>query len=413
MSQTDIYGGHMNSRTIVVILLLVVLVGTGAVLFLVNQQPAPDPNAGQNTGEVEQPVNQQPIENATALPTATPQEVAEIVIAVQDIPRGASIDANTVAVVPWPLEAIPENAVTNPEDVIGRIARTDLFREQPILSNLVVDDFQNLARVGSDAALITPPNRVLVAVPMNRLTSVAFAIQPGDRVDIIASLLFVDVDRSFQSAEPNQFSLISTTQDENGSFGFTTGSGIRGIFDSRIVPTNDGPVTIPVVISPSEEPRPRLSVQRTVQDALVIWLGSFPADGRIFKPAPSPTSEIPTATPDINAGGTGGTPEPTEIPNVLDIVTVAVSPQDAVVLTWFVEAKIPFTFALRSAATTTLPQTDAVTLDYIMERFNIAVPEKFNYSIEPAIRSIRRLEVGDQITLQESNPAPQSPPAGQ
>jgi Flp pilus assembly protein CpaB len=413
MSQTDIYGGHMNSRTIVVILLLVVLVGTGAVLFLVNQQPAPDPNAGQNTGEVEQPVNQQPIENATALPTATPQEVAEIVIAVQDIPRGASIDANTVAVVPWPLEAIPENAVTNPEDVIGRIARTDLFREQPILSNLVVDDFQNLARVGSDAALITPPNRVLVAVPMNRLTSVAFAIQPGDRVDIIASLLFVDVDRTFQSAEPNQFSLISTTQDENGSFGFTTGSGIRGIFDSRIVPTNSGPVTIPVVISPSEDPRPRLSVQRTVQDALVIWLGSFPADGRIFKPAPSPTSEIPTATPDINAGGTGGTPEPTEIPNVLDIVTVAVSPQDAVVLTWFVEAKIPFTFALRSAATTTLPQTDAVTLDYIMERFNIAVPERFNYSIEPAIRSIRRLEVGDQITLQESNPAPQSPPAGQ
>jgi Flp pilus assembly protein CpaB len=413
MSQTDIYGGHMNSRTIVVILLLVVLVGTGAVLFLVNQQPAPDPNAGQNTGEVEQPVNQQPIENATALPTATPQEVAEIVIAVQDIPRGASIDANTVAVVPWPLEAIPENAVTNPEDVIGRIARTDLFREQPILSNLVVDDFQNLARVGSDAALITPPNRVLVAVPMNRLTSVAFAIQPGDRVDIIASLLFVDVDRTFQSAEPNQFSLISTTQDENGSFGFTTGSGIRGIFDSRIVPTNSGPVTIPVVISPSEDPRPRLSVQRTVQDALVIWLGSFPADGRIFKPAPSPTSEIPTATPDINDGGTGGTPEPTEIPNVLDIVTVAVSPQDAVVLTWFVEAKIPFTFALRSAATTTLPQTDAVTLDYIMERFNIAVPERFNYSIEPAIRSIRRLEVGDQITLQESNPAPQSPPAGQ
>jgi hypothetical protein len=70
-----------------------------------------------------------------------------------------------------------------------------------------------------------------------------------------------------------------------------------------------------------------------------------------------------------------------------------------VVLTWFVEAKIPFTFALRSASATTLPQTDPVTLDYIMGRFNILVPEKFNYAIEPAIRSIRRLEAGEEITL--------------
>lgn len=377
-----------RSRLIVVLLLIIVVVGVIFALTTLNTAPPPVVESG--TGE-EQPVQEQ-IQQTTALPTITPIAMAEIVVAVQDIPRGTRVEANTIDIYPWPADAVPANAITNPEDVIGRIARTDIFREQPILGNLIVDDLQNLANIGSDAALVTPPNRVLVAVPMNRLTSVAYAIQPGDRVDIMASFLFIDVDLTFQSAEPNTFSLIS--EDEAGNLTF--GPGLRGAFDTRLIPTTG---SVPVLVQPSEDPRPRLSVQRTVQDALVIWVGDFPADGRIFRPAATPTPENPTPTPE--GAATGGTPvvAPTEA-NIRDIVTLAVSPQDAVVLTYYVEAKLPFTFALRSAATTTLPQTEAVTLDYIMNRFNILVPQTFNYALEPAIRSIRRLEAGDEISLQ-------------
>jgi hypothetical protein len=85
-------------------------------------------------------------------------------------------------------------------------------------------------------------------------------------------------------------------------------------------------------------------------------------------------------------------------------VTLAVAPQDAVVLSWLVEARIPITFALRSAsAGTQLVQTDTVSLDYIMQRFAITVPEKFEYNIEPAIRSIRQLSVGETISLQQTS----------
>ncbi len=373
------------------VLLILVAVGVVVALAVLN---SPQPNNNAGTGGSTGTTQQQPqpvVEQPTPLPTATPMQMTELVIAVQDIPRGQRIDANTIAVVPWPADAAPVNALTNLEDVIGQIARTDIYREQPILGNVIVPDFQSLATIGSDAALVTPPNRLLVAVPMNRLTSIAYALQPGDRVDIIASLLYVDVDQTFQSAEPNSYSLISVNP-ENGQLAFT--DSIRGAFDTRIIPQLG---SVPVVVSPSENPRPRLAVQRTVQDALVVWVGDFPPDGRIFRPAATPTPENPTPTPEGQVGGTVAAPTPILV--APDIVSLAVAPQDAVVLTWFVEAKIPFTFALRSASATTLSQTDPVTLDYIMGRFNILVPEKFNYAIEPAIRSIRRLEAGEEITL--------------
>lgn len=399
----------MNRTRLLIIGALVLLaVGVVVALALVNNQPRTTPataNSGGTTGG-SQPVAPAVAQaNTTALPTITPIPFIEVVIAIQDIPRGSRVQANTVTVVPWPEEAAPVNAYSNIEDVIGKIARTDIYREQLLLSNILVDDFQSLANIGSDAAAIIPPNRVAVSVPIDRITSVAYAIRPGDRVDVIVSMLFVDVDPNFQTIEPNAFTNYNIELGEaNPNLPGVvpvslapSGVAIRGTFDTRIIP---GGISIPVVITPSEQQRPRLAAQRTVQDALVVWVGDFPLDGRIFRPAPTPTPVIPTATPGGQARPGTPTPiPPTPTPDKPDIITLAVSPQDAVVLTWLAEAGLPLTFALRSAATTTFPQTDPVTLDYIMTRFNIAVPEKFDYSIQPAITTIRQLEVGSRITL--------------
>lgn len=390
-----------RSRVIIIALLLIIVIGAVVALVVVNQQPAPQvASGGTNQGvQVAQEAT------ATPLPTITPIPLIEVVIAVQDIPRGVPIAANAVQIVRIPEETAPFGAYSNIEDVVGLIARTDIFREQVVLNNLLVEDLSNLATAGSDAAAVLPANRVLVAVPIDRLTSVAYAIQPGDRVDIIASMLFVDVDPTFQSQEPNEFTLVGVSQIplEGGgtSTEITTDQAIRGAFDSRLIP-NAG--TFPVLISPSEDPRPRLTTQTLIQDALVVWLGDFPMDGRIFRPAATPTPDFtPTPLPEGAAADGDLPPTPTPLPPRPDIISVGVTPQDAVVLTYLIESGIPMTFALRSAATTSLPQTDAVTLNYIMERYRILVPEKFNYALEPAIRSIRSIEVADRIQLLRPN----------
>jgi pilus assembly protein CpaB len=370
----------MQGRVIIILAFVIILVAVVVVVVLPGltggQAPAVSPG-GQTTGPVAQP----------SLPTPTPLAFVNVVIAVQELPRGFRIPANAVDLRPWPEESAPFNGITNLEDVIGKIARTRIFREQPILTSMVTDDFTSLAEVGSDAAAILPSGLIGVSIPINRLTSVSYAIQDGDRVDVILSLLFVDVDDVFQTIAPNFITLFQFTDE-----GISTSETLNGRPDS----TSLGPA----IISPSERQRPRLVTQRTVQDALVIHVGDFPADGRFIgvPPTPSPVPAEETDERDTRGGG-AATPVPSPTPAVPTVVTLGVTPQDAVVLVWAVEAKLPITLALRSASDTSRTATQAVTLDYIMANFDINPPGKRQYTIEPALRSVRQLLQEEELSL--------------
>lgn len=371
-----------------IILIAVILVILAAIVVLVvlpqlSQSPTPTPAQGQANN-----VPQQQQVQTTPLPTATPIVFVNIVVAVQELPRGIIIPKDAVALRPWPQDVAPFNGITNIEDVIGKRARTDIFREQPILSNMVVDDLLSVAHVGSDAAAVLPDGLRAVSLPIDRITDVAYAPQDGDRVDLIISMLFVDVDEAFQSIVPNKITLFKITDQ-----GIQLQQGIEGRVDSSSLGS--------VIVGPSERQRPRLVTQMTIQDALIIHVGNFPANGRfIGVPPPTPTA-VPQNT-DQSASGNNGTPPPaTPTPARPDIITIGVSPQEAVVLTWLIEAKVPVTLALRSAGDTARTATTEVTLDYLMGQYGITLPGKRPFTIEPAIRSIRQLIAGSEISLSD------------
>jgi hypothetical protein len=71
-----------------------------------------------------------------------------------------------------------------------------------------------------------------------------------------------------------------------------------------------------------------------------------------------------------------------------------------------VEAHLPITLALRSVNNAAQSSTDPVTLDYMMSQYNIQLPGRRPFALEPAIRSIRQLLVGNQITLSDVPPVP-------
>jgi Flp pilus assembly protein CpaB len=383
----------MGRGRLFIIIAIIIVIGGVAIAFLAfpsNPAPSdPDPLGGTTGGTGGG--------GGSDIPTATPMQFVEIVIAVQPLPRGIRIPPNGVQLRRWPAEVAPFNSFSSLEDVVGKVARTDISREQPILQDMVTEDLTGLADVGSDLAAILPPGQVAIALPMDRLTSVAYAIQPGDRVDVIMSMLFVDVDDGFQTIVPNCFDLIvlvgTDVQSQRG--------------EGRICGRVDLEAQLgPVIISPSEVQRPRLVTQRTVQDARVMYLGDFPPDGRFLGVAPTPTpapAEEGEAAAAEEGGDTGGRRQATPAPTANTrptIITLAVTPQDAVVLTWAVEARLPVTFVLRSATDTASYTTTSVTLDYLMSRYDITLPVKRGYTIEPAIRSIRQLFVGEEISLQ-------------
>jgi pilus assembly protein CpaB len=244
-------------------------------------------------------------------------------------------------------------------------------------------------------AAVLPTGQVAISIPIDRITSVAYAIQPGDRVNVIMSTLFVDVDEVFQSLVPNCYNLFLQTAD-----GYLITDSICG----RITVASG--FNALAILNPSETQRPRLVTQQTVQNAQVMYLGDFPSDGRFLGVPPTPTP-APEDEADTSAEDPTVRRQETAAPTANlrpDIITLAVTPQDAVILTWAVEARIPITFALRSARDLGTVPVSAVSLDYIMQEFNITVPTARNYTIEPAVRSIRQLFVGNQISLGNNIP---------
>lgn len=391
-------------RLLIVIALVVVLIGVGAALLLPQLTGGPRPTATPGGVVV---TSEGGGGQVVVPPTYTPEPTVKLVVAIQQINRGTIITPELVAEYDWPERYAPQNGISSVDAVIGMIARVDIFREQPILQTIVTENLSQLGAEGSDAGALLPQGSRMIAFPIDRFTSVAYALQPGDRVDMVISLLFVDIDEDFQTLLPNEVRFV--TRDEEGNI--TVAAPVEGRPETVPFPVlNIG--SLPAMIGPSEVRRPRLSTQMIVQDALVVYVGDFPPDGRIVRigatPLPAPET-VPTVDPAARRG------EPTALPTVVvrpDLISLAVQPQEAVVLSYLLEARVPVTFLLRPATDTGIAPVVPVTLDYIMQTYGIQVPAKRGYGIEPAIRSIRRVIVGDTIALNEgpSAPAPTAAP---
>ncbi len=351
------------------------------------------------------------------------EDVVEIVVAVQNLPRGIVIPEDGVGIQPWPREALPEpgNYFLADEigDVVGRIARTDIFRGSPILQRQIVDNLYEIARAGSDAAAIMnalPQDRswVAVSIPLDPtgIGQVAYGIQDGDYVDVILSFLYVDVDPTFQTRLPNNISLITrlAAPEGGGEGGLTIGAPRQGRVEPSTL-TPDG-----MLLGPSEpSQRPRLVTQRTVTDAFVVHVGYFPEGGEFIGATPTP--EV-VATTEAPPPGTETQPQqqqeaatllPTATAFAPLIITLAVTPQDSLVLTWAVDAQIPITLALRQAGDDRVVQTEPVTLDYMIRNYNAAPPNALEFSLEPPITSVRRFDLATLFDFLAAETAPTQP----
>lgn len=296
-------------------------------------------------------------------PTPIPQQ--QVIVAAQDLPRGLMITAESGAVVTttWPKESVPSQAVTSTEALYGRVTRQAVARGTPIIEGMLSDAPGQLAAIGSDAALQIPSGKVAYALPVSRYSSVAWALQPGDHVDVLVSLLMVDLDEAFQTELPNQFTCATADEAcESGTLG-------------RLEALQNGWV---VHVFPGGDQRGRLVTQLTVQDAVILRVGDWD------RPVQRPAAE---ATPEAEGEEAEATPEPRDPVRPL---TLALDLQEAAVLKYAEETGASIDLVLRSASDAGKEvTTEPVTLQYLFERFNIQLPSKLPYGVEPSIQSLQ------------------------
>lgn len=415
-------------RRVLILLLLLVLVGGGAVVLL--SSTGNGDGDGDETQEAVATDEDGNGEENQATPTPP---VVPVVVAVQPIGRGDVITDELVAIRFWPEledqdEQFLQQVLREEEAVIGRIARTDIPVFTPIINTQLVEfsplEPLELSATGSDVALALDPTRLMIDVPLDPtgVRSAGYAFQPGDRVDIIMTFAFIDVDEFFQTRVPNTLSIVAA--DQEGALVITDpqqGSPEQNLFVLDIFSerpeTQGGGIGLvgqyraAGVIGPSEKiQRPRIVSQRVIEDAAVMFVGWFPEDGRIYGVVSSPTPFVegvpdtgiptPVGTPPPAQQQVVGTVLPTTTPTPFTplLMSVAVTPQDAVVLAWAIDSNVQMHFALRSAnvqPNTSVGQpTTAVTLGYMLQNYAIPNPNtlRSTYALEPR-PSIRRFDL--------------------
>ena len=105
-----------------------------------------------------------------------------VVVAADDIQVGVKLDAHDVRVITLPQSAAPPGAFSDPSKVLGRGAILPISTGEFILPS-------KLAALNAGAGLpsLIPPGMRAVSVRVNDVVSVAGFVQPGTRVDVLAT----------------------------------------------------------------------------------------------------------------------------------------------------------------------------------------------------------------------------------
>jgi len=362
----------MRRGRIFILLALIIVIAFALVYFLYSKGMI-FPQAG-GTSEA----------NNEALLTATPIVTTKVVVVTQRVERGEIITEDKLDMVDYQSDLVLPIMFTKFDQVVGKMARYTMDPYTVVTSALVTGS--PITEQGSDDALFISPGMVAVSIPITRLSSVSYAPQRGDHVNVIVTMLFVDLDTAWQTILPNW------TGNVIGPGGGATNDGTLFALPIRGASEQGRPETDPLVnqtfyILPSEQQRPRLVSQTLIQNTIVLQMGNFltPAE----KAAAEATQPAPTATPEPGAEQPQqATPAPTPLPAPPDVMTLIVSPQDAVTLNYLIYGGAQLTLVLRNPRDADVPTTEAVTLQYLLDQYNIPIPVKLPYGFQPAVTAL-------------------------
>jgi Flp pilus assembly protein CpaB len=321
---------------------------------------------------------------ATQAVAVQPSSV-EVYIAGQPIEQGATIKADSLATIKIAPQDVIEVMYTIDEQpsLVGKVAKFKLDQGVVITQSMVGDPSSTSITIPPPSwASLVPPGMTAMSIPANRFSLSGYAITDGAHVNLNACFLFVDVDPTFQTMLPNKTATLTGT-------GFTAeglpilslGVGAADNNQGRL--ELDPSLQQPYYVEPSEPQRPRMVCQMMLQDVVVMKLGNFSRED-------GATIDTPSVPPTTDANG-----QPVQTNPLPDIITLIVTPQDSITLTYLLNAQqldpagnktqTRLSMTLRNSTDTTRQATEASTLQFLLSQYNIPIPAKLPYAMQPAL----------------------------
>jgi pilus assembly protein CpaB len=313
------------------------------------------------------------------LPAVVPTQVADFVQIYrtsQPIPQGGDITSDVITTMSIPRTELIESEFTVDESAqltTGKVARFPLDQGVVLTESMIVDKSSAVSIAGPQWAALIPPGMTAISVPTSRLSLAGYGINDGAHVNINACFMFVDVDPTFQTILPNLTAVLTGT-----GFGpdalpvLSLGVGAAGAAQGRL--ELEPSLQQPYYLIPAEAQRPRKVCQMLLQDVVVMKLGNFPLASSTTTQPPAEQGAQPAA------------------PAAPDIVTLIVSPQDSVTLSYLIYSCDPanttvcstqIQMTLRNPSDQARQATEASTLQFLLSQYNIPVPAKLPYALQP------------------------------
>lgn len=307
----------------------------------------------------------------------------EIYVAGQNIPQGEEVTEAALQTITIPQDKLVNVMYTLDEKafLLGKVAKYPLDQGVVITESMVGDGQTSIPISGPQWASLIPAGQTAISVPTDRLALSAYAVADGAHVNINACFLFVDIDPSFQSILPNKFVVLNGTGFSEsglptitlGSAGDPTAAAPQGRLELEPA------IQQPYYLIPSEAQRPRMVCQILLQDVIVLKVGNFPLN--------------PVAVADPVAADQ----QAQQAPVNPDIVTLLVSPQDSITLSYLIQTNAELTMTLRNPSDQARQATEASTLQFLLSQYNIPVPAKLPYSLQPQINALGGLILPNDV----------------
>jgi pilus assembly protein CpaB len=237
-----------------------------------------------------------------------------VLVTTRALPIRALLRPEDVTVVNMPVEFVPLDAVSEPEQVVGKISMIPLAAGEIVMQHHLADP----TNISGNFAFIIGEDQVLMAFPATDLMSQVDVLQPGDLVDILVSINVPVLPSETTGLAAGQ----ETGQQEEELFTFD-------------------------------------ALQHVTIQAIVVEITERRETGQTSVPRASATA-VPTPTP-----------APNEIQ--AQAILLAVAPQDALALKHLKDDGGIVDIVLRPPTAKQTYELDPVTAEYLKDRYGLVI----------------------------------------
>lgn len=112
----------------------------------------------------------------------TASQYREVVVTANDLTYGAKLEPSMLRTVRYPKESIPAGAYASMDSVIGQTTKVFMAAREPVTAT-------KLSSRGGGLSMLVRPSMRAASVEVNQVSGVSGFVLPGDRVDVIITVV--------------------------------------------------------------------------------------------------------------------------------------------------------------------------------------------------------------------------------